>query len=388
MENIILAWYVLVETRSVLMLTVFASLQYIGTLLSPMFGVMGDRLGQRTILCAMRALYAVLATTLMVLVVTGVLTPMFVMAIATLMGLVRPSDIGMRNALIGATMPADHLMGAMGVQRTTQDSARIAGALSGAGIVAALGMGWAYVVVSSLYAASFFLTFKAGSERASSHAADEAAGNRDRASPWRDLKEGARYVWNTPVLRAVMVLAFLLNATAFPLFNSLLPVVAKEVYGGDRTLLGTLVASAASGALLGSIVLARVGAAFRPARIMIVGCSAWYVALLVFAHMPTPALGMFMLFVGGLAQSAGLIPQAAVLLRSSEPQFRGRVWGIRMLALYSNLPGLLIAGPLIAQFGYPALATLYGLIGLSCTILIAARWRSHLWTLSAPANRR
>jgi hypothetical protein len=121
---------------------------------------------------------------------------------------------------------------------------------------------------------------------------------------------------------------------------------------------------------------------------MILGCSAWYAALLVFAHVPNPTLGMVMLFVGGLAQSAGLIPQAAVLLRNSEPQFRGRVWGIRMLALYSNLPGLLIAGPLIAQFDYPALATLYCLIGLSCTILIAARWRNQLWTLSAPANRR
>ena len=44
METLILGWYVLVETRSVLMLTVFASLLYIGTLLAPMFGVTGDRI--------------------------------------------------------------------------------------------------------------------------------------------------------------------------------------------------------------------------------------------------------------------------------------------------------------------------------------------------------
>ena len=47
MEAIILGWYVLVETQSVFMLTVFASLLYLGTLLSPMFGVAGDRIGQR-----------------------------------------------------------------------------------------------------------------------------------------------------------------------------------------------------------------------------------------------------------------------------------------------------------------------------------------------------
>src|SRR6187402_296645 len=58
METLILGWYVLVETKSVFMLTVFASLQYIGTLVSPMFGVMGDRIGNRNVLAMMRVVYA------------------------------------------------------------------------------------------------------------------------------------------------------------------------------------------------------------------------------------------------------------------------------------------------------------------------------------------
>ncbi len=54
--------------------------------------------------------------------------PVFVLAM--IMGLVRPSDITLRNLLVGETMPADYLMRAMGVSRTTADSARIVGALS------------------------------------------------------------------------------------------------------------------------------------------------------------------------------------------------------------------------------------------------------------------
>ena len=46
MEVVILGWYVMVQTGSVLMLTVFGSLQFLGTLAAPMFGVLGDRLGQ------------------------------------------------------------------------------------------------------------------------------------------------------------------------------------------------------------------------------------------------------------------------------------------------------------------------------------------------------
>ena len=152
MENLILGWYVLVATGSVLLLTVFASLLYIGTLLSPMFGVMADRVGLRNLLCAMRGFYMMLATTVMILAYTGVLTPVQVLVIAALMGLVRPSDIGMRAALVGETMPPIQLIPAMGIQRTTQDSARVAGALSGAGLVAALGMGPAYTVIATLYA--------------------------------------------------------------------------------------------------------------------------------------------------------------------------------------------------------------------------------------------
>ena len=41
METLILGWYVLVETHSVLWLTVFGALQYLGTLVAPLFGVAG-----------------------------------------------------------------------------------------------------------------------------------------------------------------------------------------------------------------------------------------------------------------------------------------------------------------------------------------------------------
>ena len=49
METIILAWYVMVQTGSVLMLTVFGSLQYIGTLAAPMFGVLWVGMGAEVI---------------------------------------------------------------------------------------------------------------------------------------------------------------------------------------------------------------------------------------------------------------------------------------------------------------------------------------------------
>jgi Na+/melibiose symporter-like transporter len=385
MEMLILGWYVLVETKSVLMLTIFASLQYIGTLLSPMFGVMGDRVGHRNVLCAMRAFYAVLASLLMTLAFLDAVTPAVVLVIAALLGLVRPSDIGMRTALVGESMPPAQLMGAMSIQRTTQDSARIAGALSGAGLVAVLGMATAYAAVVAFYTISLVLTWQAGSGERKTPPRSPAG---PVTSPWRELREGAAYVWRAPQLRATMLFAFLLNLTAFPLFNGLMPYVAKEVYGADQTTLGTMVAAAASGALAGSLIMTRFGALFRPARAMLGFGAAWLAALLVFAQTTHPAAGIPVLVLGGMMQTMGLIPINALLLRTSDERYRGRIMGIRMMAIYGNLPGLLLAGPLIAAWGYSVTASLYCLFGIAVIALIGWVWRRDLWQRGSEANRR
>jgi len=387
METLILGWYVLVETRSVLMLTLFASLQHIGTLLAPMFGVMGDRVGHRAVLAAMRTAYTTLALALMTLAYSGLLTPTYVLAIAGVMGLVRPSDIGMRNALVGATMPSDKLMGAMSVQRTTQDSAKVAGALTGAALVAMLGIGPAYTVVASFYAVSVMLTLKGANPEAALRSA-VAAAKIERASPWGDLRAGIAYVWTAPLLFASMCLAFLLNCTAFPMMNGLMPVMAKEIYHTDQTGLGYLVAAGGFGALMSAVVMGRIGHAVRPARTMIIFSAGWYLSLMLFVQTAHLAAGIAFLILAGLSLGLSQIAMATMLIRNSDEQFRGRIMGMRVLAIYGNIPGLLLAGWLIQRIGYPLTATSYCLCALVLIVIVAARWRAQLWRRGAPANAR
>src|SRR5262249_11777781 len=256
METLILSWFVIVRTGSVVFLTVFASLQFFGTLASPMFGRLGDRLGGRTVLCALRASYAVLAGTLMVLAPVDALTPTFVLAVAAVAGLVRPNDLVMRQALIGNTIPRAHLMGALAMSRATMDSARIAGALAGASLSSALGIGRAYVAVTIFYVASLALTFGVSRERpvpdpgsGDAHAPSASAGNASRQSNRRDLMDGMRYVWTSQRLLAVTWLAFMVNLTAYPMSGGLLAYVARDIYRADASGLGSLVAGFSFGAL-------------------------------------------------------------------------------------------------------------------------------------------
>jgi hypothetical protein len=103
---------------------------------------------------------------------------------------------------------------------------------------------------------------------------------------------------------------------------------------------------------------------------------AWYAMLLVFGQVQTMSVGMVSLFVIGTTQSVSMVTLAVVLLRTAEPRFRGRVMGVRMLAIYGNPMGLLAAGVLIETIGYAATALLYGGAGLTFTALIMLRWRA------------
>jgi predicted MFS family arabinose efflux permease len=382
MEILILGWYILVETGSVVALTVFGSLMFLGTLVAPMFGVFGDRIGHRNLLAGMRSIYAVLAVTMMTLALTGLITPFYVFILAAVFGLVRPSDLGVRGALVASTMPHGHLVSAMSVSRTTMDSARIAGALTGAGVFAALGMAPAYMLIACLYIVSTMLTLCISPATARPPAGEAAAA---RSSPWRDLSEGIAYIWNTPRMQAAMWVAFLVNLTAYPFTGSLLPYIARNVHHTDQTGLGYMSASFAFGAFAASMVLSNIGGV-KLARLMIMSTAVWYVLLIVFAHMQTMPTAIACLMLAGFAQSFSMITLAVILLRTAGERFRGRVMGVRMMAIYSLPIGLLIAGPLIERVGFAPTMTIYAAVGLLAMLFIAVHWREDLWRPLAPAN--
>jgi len=379
MEALILGWYVLVTTGSVQLLVVFGALAWLGSLFSPFFGVAGDRLGLRRLLCLTRGAYALLAATLALLTLTGTLRPWHVIVISALAGLMRPSDMAMRIVLVGQTMRPEMLMGALGISRTTYDTARIAGALTGTGVVAFIGMGAAYVIVTLMYVAAFLFTLGVGgapAHRTEGRAADVLAG----------LQQAVRYVWGKPDLLGAVSMAFLVNLLAFPFFLGLLPYVAKDVYDIGQSGLGYLAAAFASGALAGSLVVGASRLPLRAGRVMLWSAALWFIAILVFGQNRSVAAGLALLFASGFVQSLCLTPLAAVILRASSEEMRGRVMGIRVLAIWGLPLGLLAAGPVIAGVGYAATTLIYAGLGLAATLAIGWRWRRALWHRGAPAN--
>jgi hypothetical protein len=285
----------------------------------------------------------------------------------------------MRNVLIAQTTPPEALMGALGLSRTTGDMAKVLGSLAGAGGVAMIGMGPAYVVVTVLYASAFLLAL--GLARPPLH-----AGHAKAHDVLRGQMDAIRYTWSKPDLFGAFVIAFIGNLLAFPFVLGLLPYAAKEFYRVGQAGLGYLAAAFALGALTGSIMVGANMMRVAAGRVMLWSCGVWFVAVILLGQSRSFAVGFALLFLSGLMQSLCLTPLAAVMLRGSSLEMRGRVMGMRVLAVWGLPLGLLASGPLIAHFGYVACTVLYGSLGLAATLAVGYRCRDDLWNRAAPAN--
>ena len=365
METLILGWYLLVETNSPLLVGVLGALRFGGTLLSPIYGVMADRVNRRAMLIVIRLVFFATSATIMVLGLASVLEPLHILLLASVVGLTRMAENVVRQSLIADVVPRPMLVNAIGLSRTTQDSARIAGALAGAWLLTTLGIGYAYVVVVCFYAASILLALGITAPAGRSH---------HEESPLQNLKSGIGYVRGEPVILAAMFLAFIVNLTAFPVINGLMPVVARDVFHLEANGLARFVAIAAVGAFTGSVAIASFLRVRSPERLMVAGIVAWHLILLVFARTESAPLAMLVLACFGLSMSVAMVTMSIVLLSRTSQEFRGRVMGVRALAVYGLPVGLLVGGFLFERLGVQATLTINSIAGLVLTAVIVIIW--------------
>jgi hypothetical protein len=131
--------------------------------------------------------------------------------------------------------------------------------------------------------------------------------------------------------------------------------------------------------LLASITTVLSGGPRRPERVTLIGTAIWYALVLVFGYVGNLSVGMLVLLLAGFAQNVAMIAMTGVLLASAGDGFRGRVMGVRMLAVYGLPLGLLASGFLIERIGYPPTISVSAAIGLLFTLLIGIRWRASMW---------
>ena len=370
METLVLGWYILTATDSPALVGLIGTLRFGGTLFGPIYGVLADKFNRRILLITDRAVLAAIALGFAVLALSGALQPWHAFVLAFLTGIVRNLDNVVREALLADVMPSRSLSNALALSRGVMDISRIIGALLGGALLGALGIGEAYFAVVLLYAGSSLISVGI--------VLKSQTVNMDDSGWLTNLKGGFSYIRRDQTILGPLVLAFLVNLTLFPAVNGLMPVVAREIYDKGPNGLAVMQMAPGIGALIGSVWLAAHAQTAAPMRRMMIGIVLWHLSMLAFALMGLWLAALVTLVVYGTTQSLAMISMSTTLLHASPAEYRGRVMGVRSLAVYGLPMGLLISGVIAEWLGIRTALAINSIVGLGGTALAAVVWRG-LW---------
>jgi hypothetical protein len=97
----------------------------------------------------------------------------------------------------------------------------------------------------------------------------------------------------------------------------------------------------------------------------------WHSTMIVFAASTNFYLSVGILVVTGMLFSSSLVLVLTVLMKTGRPEFRGRLMGLRTLAIYAHAFGSLAAGAAAGLLGAPTAAVLSGLFGIGMMAVLA-----------------
>jgi len=360
MEVIVLAWFVLQLTNSPFLVGLITAAHKAATILGALSGALADRLPRRFVLMGVQGITAALCAIMVGLIITDILQTWHIFAIAFLSGLARIFDQPARQALVADTVNTESIFSGVALNIAAMNLTMIAGPLLGGTLFALFGPGGSYSFMTGLYIIGAFLFFFI---RTIPTTAPETE------SIWKIMSQGLAYVKHQQIIIAALLMAAIANLTGFPFLFTLLPVYARDILGTESTGLGILMAATGVGALFGSLALASIRSSRYAGLLLIFTMIGWHCITIVISQTQEFYMAFSFLILAGILQSMSMVLIATLLLEIAAPEYRGRVMGLRALAVYTLPIGSAISGAMISNFGLETTAMINGVTGV---ILIVA----------------
>jgi MFS family permease len=181
------------------------------------------------------------------------------------------------------------------------------------------------------------------------------------------LFAGARFVWDSKTLFAVMMLdmfgVMLGGATA------LMPIYAKDILHVGASGLGWLLGAPAAGAIIAGVTQAHVGPLKRAGRTILAAVTCFGAVTIVFGISRSFPLSLLMLFILGVCDNISVVVRSTLIQTATPDEMRGRVSALNGLFIgTSNELGAFESGAVANLFG-PVFSVVFGGVG---TIVVAA----------------
>ncbi|MCW5877797.1 MAG: MFS transporter [Anaerolineales bacterium] len=196
----------------------------------------------------------------------------------------------------------------------------------------------------------------------------QAPTNAEKPSFWSDFRDGLDYVLGWPGLLILLVMSMLINVLFSPAI-SLMPLLVSQHFQQGVLQLGWLQGMWGLGIILGGLVLGVWGGFKKRIYTSQMGLLGLGLAFGLTGLLPAsglqPALGLILL--GGMMLPMSNGSFWAVMQATVDPERQGRVFSLVISLASAMAPlGLLLAGPLVDQFGVPFW---YMLAGSLCAIM-------------------
>jgi MFS family permease len=331
-------------------------------LLTLVGGVIADRHDRRWLLIGSQIVQAGCAFVLAALVFSDATrVPIWaVLSLSFCTGIAQAFGGPAYQSLLPALVPRDDLPNAVALNSIQFNLSRILGPLVASVILAATSLTVCFV----LNGLSFFIVVAA----LLLLRLDRAVPN-VRRSIVDEMRTGLSYVRHRPALMELTALGFLMTFLAFPL-QTLLPVMAKDVFRQGVDGYSHLMICSGAGAVLGAGIVAWRGRAPHMGRHALVLCGLVGLLLVAFSTARTLAVAYPLLLVTSVALLIVTSTAISLAQLAAPDEMRGRVMSIFMVAFRGGLPlGGLAVGSLASATSTP---TALAACGVGLAIVSAA----------------
>lgn len=364
MQMIAQSWLVLRLTGSGTALGAVMATQFLPTLLfGPIGGTVADRFDKRRLIILTQSIAGLLAATLGVVTVTGIVELWMVYVIAAGFGAITAVDNPSRQTFVMEMVGPDEISNAVTLNSVVVNAARAIGPAIGGAIIASIGVGPCFLVNAASYGTVVLALVLVRTDLL--HPTERAA-----RAPGQ-LREGLRYAWRTPTLRTTLLMLAIVGTLTYE-FTTTLPLLSEFTFGAGASGLATMTALMGLGAVAGGLVVASTGA---PTPRRLVGVAAAFgMLVLTVSAMPTLSLVYVLMPLVGAASVSMISLSNATLQLGSEPRLRGRVMALFSVALLGSTP---IGGPIVGYLGEhisPRFSLAVG--GLAALAAAALGWRN------------
>jgi len=366
LELFILSWYVLQKTESPTILGIYAALRFTGTLFAPLLGVLIDHFGLRRSFNLSRSIFFILSFILAAIFLLEEPSILVILFMSALLGVMRSTDLITRQSVLTHMVSQGELQNAVALSRMGRDLTQIIVPIAAGFLLSSLGTEVTYLGVVILYALSVVLSLMI--PKFPRIMFDT------KSNMWGFFTEGLSYIKSYPFLIALLLIAFIVNLTAFPLNHALLAVISNSMFDTDATGFGIIMGSYSAGALLGSLWISYFSEMRRPSRLMVFGCIFWHVAIFSIAFSTYFYVSVSIVLLAGIFQSFSMVIMAMLILRYTSEDMRSRVLGVRQLAVYGLPLGLVISGFVSENFDVVAALIGNAVVGLILLAFVLITW--------------